>query len=119
LNRKRQKVLNNRQLEILYSLAINGKKTKSQLSDDFKIEYPAIHGTVKILTEKDLIKIVKKELGVGKQKLFYGLTDSGVESLSKDRRITLERFWKMAFLIFDRKTNSNIKFSLQDFFFKL
>ncbi|MCH7647698.1 MAG: hypothetical protein IIA83_03735 [Thaumarchaeota archaeon] len=114
--RQRQQVLTNRQLETLYSLAVDGRKTKSQLSAEFEIKYPSINGTMKILEDKDLIKIAKKEQGVGKPKLFYELTDLGIKSLSKDNRITLERFWKIAFFIFDRKTNLSIKFLVQDFF---
>lgn len=113
---QRQQVLTNRQLEILYSLAINGRKTKSQLSHEFRIKYPSVNGTMKILAEKDLVVITKKEKGVGKSKLFYELTDDGIKSLSIDNRIKLERFWKIAFLIFDEKTNPNLKFSIQDFF---
>ena len=113
--RQRQQVLNDRQLETLYSIAVNGSKTKSQLSNEFHVNYAAINGTVKILEEKDLVKIIKKEKGVGKTKLFYALTELGIESLSKDVRITLKRFWKITFMVFDRKTNPNIKFSVEDF----
>ena len=114
--RQRQKVLNNRQLKTLYLLATDGKKTKSQLSKEFGVKYPSIHGTMRILEDKDLIKITKKEKGRGKEKLFYELTDLGIESLSKDKRITLEQFWEIAFFIFDVKTNPSIKFSVEDFF---
>ena len=83
------------------------------------MKYPSIHGTVKILEDKDLIKITKKEKGRGKVKLFYELTDLGIESLSKDKRITLEQFWKIVFLVFDVKNQSKYKISSRRFFFKL
>jgi len=114
--RKHQQVLNDRQIEVLYSLGVKGKQTKSQLSYEFGVKYPAIVGTVKILEEKDMVKISGREKGVGRTKLFYELTDNGLEALSKDLRITLERFWEIAFLVFDRKTNPSVKLSVQDFF---
>jgi len=116
MERKRQKVLNDRQKEILYLLAVKGKQTKSQLSYEFGVKYPAIFGTVKILDEKDMIKIAGREKGVGKTKLFYELTDNGLEKLSRDPWISLEKFWEVAFLVFDRKTNPSVKISVQEFF---
>lgn len=114
--KKRQEALNDRQFAILQTIAIKGKQTKSQLKIEFGIEYPAVDGSVKILTEKNLVEVVGSERGIGKPKLFYGLTDEGLELLSIDSRLTLEKFWEVAFFIYDIHTNPNIKFSVSDYF---
>lgn len=114
--KKRQHVLNDRQFAILQTLAIKGKQTKSQLKTVFGIEYPAIDGSVKILAEKDHVEVVEKQRGIGKPKLYYGLTDKGLELLSNDSRLTLEKFWEIAFFIYDIHTNPKIKFSISDYF---
>lgn len=114
--KKRQQALNDRQFAILQTLAIKGKQTKSQLKTEFNIEYPAIDGSVKILAEKGLVEVVEKEKGIGKPKLFYGLTDKGLELLSTDSRLTLEKFWEIAFFIYDVSTNPKIKFLISNYF---
>ena len=114
--RKHQRVINDRQIEILYLLAVNGQQTKTQLANEFGVKYPAIFDSVKILEEKFLVKVSFSEEGRGKAKLFYEITNEGLETLSKDSRITLERFWKIAFCIFDMKTNSSISISLEKVF---
>lgn len=113
---KHQQILNDRQLEILYTLATKGEQTKSQLCVDFNVKYPAIVGSTSILVEKDLIEMVKTEKGVGKPKLFYGITNKGLEFLSKDSRITLWKFWEVAFFIYEKKTNPKVTFPIESYF---
>jgi len=114
--RKHQKAFNDRQIEILYVLAVKGRKTKTDLANEFGVKYPAIFDSMKILEEKSTVKISSKEEGRGMPKLFYEITDNGLEILSEDSRITLEMFWKIAFMIFDIKTNPSVSYSLEKFF---
>lgn len=114
--KKHQQILNDRQIEILYTLATKGKQNKSQLSSKFDVEYPAIVGSVKILEDKKLVRIAHKEKGVGKPKVFYEITDAGLEILSTEPRINLEKFWEIAFLIYGHITKDDSRFPAGKFF---
>lgn len=113
----RQKFLTDRQSEILSTLAIKGQQNKSHLSLEYKIKYPAIVGTMKILKDKDLVRITKKkEKGVGKPRVFYEITDKGLEILSKYDKLSLEKFWEIAFLVYGNVTKNVTKLKADVFF---
>ena len=111
----RQHVINDRQISILKKLAIRGKQTKSELSTEFNVRYPAIVGSMKILHEKKMIEIAEKKKGRGRAKLFYEITNKGLDTLSKDSRMSLEEFWEISFLVYDVKTNLNVTSTLEEF----
>lgn len=114
--KKHQEVLNDRQVEILYTLATKGKRNKSQLSSEFDVQYPAVVGSMKILEDRKMVRITYKEKGIGKPKLFYEITDLGLKILSTENRISLEKFWEIAFLIYGRITKNTARLPAETFF---
>ena len=113
---RHHKTLTDRQIEILYTLATKGEQTQSNLKDAFEITYPAVVGMMKILQDRELLKVARKEKGVGRKKVYYVLTDNGIEALSRDSRINLDKFWHIAFAVYDRKTNGDIKYPVRNYF---
>lgn len=110
-----QKRRTDTQIEILCKLATEGNRTISQLSKKPLNKYRT--NFVKSIQVLEGLNIVKKTETRNRKgmKNPYKITEKGIEILSKDKRIKLEKFWEIAFLMFDEKTSST-KYPIEQFF---
>lgn len=99
------------QIRVLYILATNGNQSISSLSQLLATNRTNIASSIKILDEEHYVKFVKKIYGKGSPERLYKITDKGIETLSKDKRITLRQFWEIVFCIFHNKRNQKISFA--------
>jgi len=102
------------QTKILFTIATNGRPTRFKIISKLKNDKSSIVQSIKSLLDKQYIYFEQEELPKKSKRTprkFYMITDSGLETLSKDSTITQERFWKIVFLVYDKKiTKTKIPF---------
>jgi len=55
----------------------------------------------------DELKLAEKIIGPGSPEKLYKITSAGLETISLDSQITLEQFWNMMYIIYDKKDIKN------------
>lgn len=112
--RKIQKIRTDRQISILYKLAIKGKKTISQLSEELNANQRTIEKATGVLEEIKNIEKTRVEKTTVKDRV-YRITEKGIITLSKAKNVTYEQFWNLVYQIYDKKT-INVKIPKIEFF---
>jgi len=112
--RKRQSDRSDRQISILYKLAIEGRKTIFQLTEELNTNQRAIEKSIEILEELKTIERVQRIKTRTKSRA-YRITENGAITLSNEKNVTYEQFWNLVYQIYDKKT-VNIKIPIREFF---
>ena len=112
--RKRQSDRSDRQISILYKLAIEGRKTIFQLTEELNTNQRAIEKSIEILEEFKSIERVQRVKTRTKSQA-YRITEKGIITLSKEKNVTYEQFWNLVYQIYDKKT-FNAKITIMKFF---
>lgn len=95
------------QTNILFTITIEGRPTKYTMLGLVKADRSSLSKAVKSLLKKQYISFQEEkppEWVTRTAKKFYMITDSGLESLSKDSALTQEQFWNIVFHVYEVKT---------------
>ncbi len=95
------------QTNILFTITIEGRPTKYTILGLMKADRSSVSKAVKSLLKKQYISFQEEKLPEWVKrtaKKFYMITDSGLESLSKDSALTQEQFWNIVFHVYEIKT---------------